>query len=473
MKDQVRFRPAVAFAAFVVLLAASAPVRAYQPYGGGLTVMGEQWPSRTFKTVFDSADVIKSSIDHAWAAQTDPICNMVKAYAMQPGLLPNGISVLSVTCNFGPSGSLFIDASHLGQDVVGLRYVVPGNSIVLTTSKPAPDAGTVAAGILTGGATAVAEGAADNPEFSIDFGIVADVTAGVQNMSLTISSAVAKLDNVHFNSRNFLAAVGLALQPSIRTEVEDAVKKQQVDLKQQVSNSLALISAAFAPAKDAGYTRIEASYGSDHLLLRLVGKTYDVATTGPGRISGGVYFTATSGQPNPAGLCAAMSVQAVTPNSFNDVSQFNVTSTVPVGQVGAVTGGPVPGERYACYYTVASVPVGVPITIQVHVPPSGAGLGALSPVGWSGTVTLPGFGTESRAGFVGGATYATTRPQPPARQPMTSPQVVSAVHPVTTLRRTGMQAPPPVVAFAVPQPAVAGNTASNMNFTLGWQALPR
>jgi len=463
----------VALAAFVTLLAASVPARAYQAYGGGLTVQGEQWPSRTFKTVYDNADVIKSSIDHAWAAQTDPICNMVKAYAMQPGLLPNGISVLSVSCNFGPTGSLFIDPSHLGQQVVGLRYVVPGNSIVLTTSKPAPDAGTVAAGILTGGATAVAEGAADNPEFSIDFGIVADVTASVQSMALTISSAVAKLDNVHFNSRNFLAAVGLALQPSIRTEVEDAVKKQQVDLKNQVSNSLALISAAFAPAKDAGYTRIEASYGSDHLLLRLVGKTYEVATTGPGRISGGVYFTTPGGQPAPASLCAAMSVRAVTPNSFNDVSQFNVTSTVQVGQTGPITGGPLPGQRYACYYDVTSVPVGVPITIQVQVPASSAGLGSTSPVGWNGTVTLPGFGTESSARLAGGATYAVTRPQPPARQRSTAPQVVSAVHPVTTMRGTGMPAVAPATAFAVPQPSVAGNTATNMNFTLGWQALPR
>ncbi len=472
MQNQVRVRPAVAIAAFVTLAVSSVPVRAYQPYGGGLTAEAEQWPSRNFKVVYDNANIIKFSIDQAWSAQTDPICTMVKQYAMKPGLLPNGISVLSVTCNFGPTGSLFIDPSQLGQDVAKLRYVVPGNSIVLTTSKPAPGAGDVAAGILTGGATAVAEGAADNPEFEIDFDIQADVAASIQNMALTISSAVAKLDNVHFNSRNFLAAVGLALQPSIRSEVESAVQKQQVDLTKQVSNSLALISAAFAPMQSQGYTQVQASFTGGKLLLNFVGKSYEVATTGPGRISGGVYFTPSSGQVNPAGLCSSMSVQAVTPNSFNDVSKFNVTNTVQVGQVGPITGGPLPGQRYACYYGVTSVPVGVPITITVHAPASNAGLAAPSPVGWNGTVTLPGFGQASSARFAGPASYAVAKPQPPARVGST-PQVVSAVHPVTTTRRTGMQAPPPVVAFAIPQPSVAGNSASNMNFALGWQALPR
>jgi hypothetical protein len=61
---------------------------------------------------------------------------------------------------------------------------VPGDSIVLTTSEPAPDAGTVAAGFLTGSAAAGDEGAAADPEFSIDFGIVADGTASVQNIAL-------------------------------------------------------------------------------------------------------------------------------------------------------------------------------------------------------------------------------------------------------------------------------------------------
>jgi hypothetical protein len=32
---------------------------------------------------------------------------------------------------------------------------------------------------------------------------------------------------------------------------------------------------------------------------------------------------------------------------------------------------------------------------------------------------------------------------------------------------------PAPVAFSLPQPSVAGNTASNMNFTLVWQGMPR
>ena len=141
MNSQDRFRHAAAIAATVTSLVLSVPASAYQPYGGGLKAQTKQWPSGTYQTVFDNANVIKSTIDHAWAAQTDPICDMVKKYAMQPGLLPNGISVLKVTCNFADSGSLYIDPSKLGQQVVSLRYVVPGNSIDLITSKPAADAG--------------------------------------------------------------------------------------------------------------------------------------------------------------------------------------------------------------------------------------------------------------------------------------------------------------------------------------------
>jgi hypothetical protein len=466
-------RPAVAFAALLTSLALSIPASAYQPYGGGLTVQGEQWPSRTFKTVYDNANVIKFSIDKAWAAQTDPICDMVKKYATKPGLLPNGISVLKVTCNFAATGSLWLDPSHLGQDLVKLRYVVPGNSIDIITSKPSADAGTVVLGVLTGGASTAVEYGPDNPEFTIDFDIVADVTAAIQNMGLNIPAATASLANVHFTSRNFLADVALAFQPSIRSEVEDAVKKQQVDLKSQVSNSLALVDAAFAPAKDAGYTRIDARFANGQLLLQLVGKTYEVATTGPGRISGGIYFAAPNGQPNPAGICAAMSVRAVTPNSFNDVSQFNVTNTVQVGQSQPVTGGPVPGQRYACFYSVSSVPVGVPIRIEVRAPATSAGLAAPSPVGWSGTVTLPGFGTESSTRFSPAASYAVSRPQSPARTRATTPQVASALHPVTAMNRTALRGAVAPVALAVPSPSVAGNTASNMNFALNWQALPR
>ena len=472
MRNRSVLQLAAVLAASAGVLGGSVAAQAYQPYGGGLTVQSEQWPSGTFQTVYDNANVIKWNIDKAWAGQTDPICNMVRKYAMTPGLLPNGISVLSVTCNFGSNGSLFIDPSGLGQQEAGLRYVVPGNSIVLTTSKPAPDAGTVAAGIVTGGATAVAEAAADNPEFSIDFDIVANVTVSVQNMSLTVPSAVASLDNVHFNSRNFLAAVGLMLQPSIRSEVEGDVKKQQVDLRNQVSNSLALVSAAFAPAKDAGYTRIDASFGNDHLLLRLVGKTYQVATTGPGRISGGIYFVAPGGSA-PAGLCAGLSLRALTPSSFHDVSQFNVTSMTQVGQTGPITGGPVPGQRYACYYSVASVPVGVPVTIEVRVPATGAGLGAVSPVGWNGTVTLPGFGSAANARFTGAASYPLTRPQPPGRAGASPARFGNPPPPVRLGNRTVMQPPMNQTMFGIPQPAVAGDIANNMNFTLSWQALPR
>jgi hypothetical protein len=469
MQNRGYFRPAVASAAFLTLLALSTPASAYQPYGGGLRAQAEQWPSRTFQTVFDNANVIKSSIDKAWAAQTDPICDMVRKYATTPGLLPNGISVLKVTCNFADTGSLFIDPSQLGHDVVRLRYDVSGNSIDLITSKPAPDAGTVAAGILTGGATAAAEAAADNPEFSIDFDIRADVTASIENMSLGISSAVASLANVHFNSKNFLASVGLTLQPSIRSEVEGDVKKQQVDLKSQVSNSLALINVAFAPMKGQGYTQVQASFTGGKLVLDFVGKTYQVATTGPGRISGAVYFTPPNGQPSAANICAAMSVRAETPDSFNDISQFNVTNMQQVGQVQPIAGGPVPGQRYACSYSVTSVPVGVPVTIVVHAPSTSTGLPAPSPVGWNGTVTLPGFGAETRLRSSLTTSYAVN--QQPVKHTALSPAATVA-HPVLTTSRSNIKTAPALLS-SVPSPSVGGNTASNMNFTLVWQGMPR
>jgi hypothetical protein len=468
MQDRGYFMAAAAIAAFVTLSGLSAPASAYQPYGGGLTAQTEQWPGRTFDTVYNSANIIKFSIDHAWSAQTDPICDMVKQYAMKPGLLPNGISVLKVTCNFTSAGSLFIDPSHLGQEMVGLRYQVPGNSIDIVTSKPAPDAGQVAAAIVTGGATAAVEAAADNPEFSINFEIVADVSASLQHMNLGISSAVASLRDVHFNSRNLLAAVGLFLQPSIRTEVENAVKKQEVDLKNQVSSSLAVINAAFAPVTSQGYTRVQTSLTGGKLLLRFVGKTYEVATTGPGRISGAVYFTPPAGQPNPGSICAGMSILAKTPNSFNDVSQFNMTNMAQVGHEQPITGGPVPGGRFACSYAVTSVPVGVPITIVVRAPSAGNGYAAPSPAGWSGTVTLPGFGAETRFRAPALTSYAVNRQ--PVKASRLSPAATTA-HPVTATNRTALHTVPAPALALIPSPSVGGNTASNMNFTMVWEVL--
>ncbi len=475
MRDRTCFRPAAAVAVFMTLLALSVPAGAYQPYGGGLTVQDEQWPSRAFNTVYNNANVIKASIDHAWAAQTDPICDMVKKFATTPGVIRKDISVLKITCNFAPSGSLWLDPSQLGHQVVGLRYLVPGNSIDIVTSKPAADAGTVALGVLTGGATAVVETAADDPEFTIAFDISADVTAAIQNMSLNISSAVANVQNVHFNSRNFLAAVALTFQPSIRQQVEGAVQKQQVDLKSQVSNSLALIDVAFAPLKDQGYTQIQSSFASGQLLLRFVGKTYQVPTTGPGRISGAVYFAPSNGQPNPANLCAMMSVRAETPDSFNDISQFNVTNMQQVGQTGPITGGPAPAQRYECSYAVTSVPVGVPVTIVVRAPSTGTGLPSSSPVGWSGTVTLPGFGADTRLSAAHLAPSYPVAQQPIGATRASFRQVGPGLHPASTTSRVAMRTAmaPPALAFSVPQPSVAGNNANNMNFTLVWQGMPR
>ena len=474
MRDKTFFRPTVAVAVFVTLLALSTPARAYQPYGGGLTVQDEQWPSQAFKTVYDNADILKFSIDHAWAAQTGPICDMVKQFAMKPGAIRQDISVLKVTCNFAPSGSLWLDPSQLGRQVAGLRYLVPGNSIDIITSKPAADAGTWALGVVTGGASTALEYGPDDPEFTIAFDISADVTAAIQNMSLTISSAVANVRNVHFNSKNFLASLALAFQPSIRQQVEGAVQKQQVDLKSQVANSLALIDAAFAPVKDQGYTQVDSSFAGGKLLLRFVGKTYQVPTTGPGRISGAVYFTPPSGQPNPANLCAMMSVRAETPDSFNDISRFNVTNMQQVGQAGPISGGPAPAQRYECSYFVSSVPVGVPVTIEVRAPSTSAGLASPSPVGWSGTVTLPGFGAATR---LSSAQLAPSYPvaQPPNAATRLAYRPVSpGLHPAATMMRPGVRtAMAPVAALSVPSPSVAGNTASNMNFTLAWQGMPR
>ncbi len=476
MRDSTFIRPTVAGAVFVTLLAVSAPAGAYQSYGGGLTVQDEQWPSKAFNTVFNNPNVIKASIDHAWAAQTDPICDMVKKFATTPGVIRKDISVLKVTCNFAPSGSLWLDPAPLGHQVVSLRYVVPGNSIDIITSKPAPDAGTVALGVVTGGASTALEYGPDNPEFTIAFDISADVTAAIQNMSLNISSAVASVQNVHFNSQNFLAALALAFQPSIRQQVESAVQKQQVDLKSQVANSLALINAAFAPVKDQGYTQVQSSFTSGELLLRFVGKTYQVPTTGPGRISGAVYFTPPNGQSNPAGLCAAMSVSAETPDSFNDISPFNVTNMQQVGQTGPITGGPAPAQRYECSYALTSVPVGVPVTIVVRAPSTSTGLASSSPVGWSGTVTLPGFGTETRLSSVHPAppSYAVA-PQPIGAMQASYRQVNPGLHPAPATGRMGMRTAmaPAAAAFSVPPPSVAGNTANNMNFTLAWQGMPR
>ncbi len=475
MRHKTFFKPTVAVAVFLTQLALSAPAIAYQSYGGGLTVQDEQWPSRTFNTVFSNANILKTKIDQAWVAQTDPICDQVKKFAQTPGVIRKDISVLKVTCNFAKSGSLWLDPSQLGHQVVGLRYLVPGNSIDIVTSKPAPDDGTAVLGVLTGGVSTALEYGPDNPEFTIDFEISADITAEIQNMSLNISSAVASVRNVHFNSRNFLASLALAFQPSIRQQVEGAVQKQQVDLKNQVANSLALISAAFAPVKDQGYTQVQSSFASGELLLRFVGKTYKVPTTGPGRISGAVYFTPPNGQSNPAGFCAAMSVRAETPDSFNDISQFNVTNMQQVGQTGPITGSPAPAQRYECSYAVTSVPVGVPVRIVVRAPSTSTGLPATSPVGWSGTVTLPGFGTETRLSTVHMTSSSPVPHQPAGATRASYRQVSPGAHTASTTSRMGMRtamAPAPV-AFSLPQPSVAGNTANNMNFTLVWQGMPR
>lgn len=382
---------ALSLATLVAALAAGgAPVGAqpagFADYAGALQILSEQWNPQGFKSEYNQPTIVKYMLDNAWTQSRDDSCTNLKQSLGKPDAVIKGQTLYDIVCSMGQTGTLRIknELAARGGDVQ-LEYYVSGNYLEFTSTQP----------------TAAGKWADPRMSVSYDLDLISKIGVG-SAPGVSVSSAVAYVRNAHIDSHGVIADVVLdfvkvlsaALGQNFQAMAESQINSQKVDLTGLLRNRIGPVNAILQGFASNGYTEMYGKMNGGTLGLYLVGKTYAVATTGRGTISGAIRWDKASGHPQDAMTgCQALKITATTPAGYAESGRI----IPPLAAVGTVQMGPVStqvGTQYECDYRIANVPLEEPITIQISAahPWVNASNVPVMPVaqqsGWSGTITL-------------------------------------------------------------------------------------
>lgn len=355
--------------------------------GGGVRIIVQEWtpanPTVQKNTiVLDRPGLIGDAIDQGWAKARTQVCDAIKTEAGKPDRLAKGYTLYHLDCSMAQTGSVTV--TGLAGNVLTVSYRLPGNMFKGTTTQP-----TVA-------------GKYADPCFFFTYDVTAATSIHLDTLSLepfTVAIAnVSRPDSCNaagdiarfaattyhfFGGPDYLALVQSSLQrtESISTAPLNAALKSVIDPIQSYSKQYATrtnwikngnIYIAFAPV----YTPVALNAG--------IAGTIDIQ----------------KGERVPAAPdCTTFALTGTVqtgPAPIYDPVNMTVTDP-PVAHVGSGAGHGTAadaGSRFACAFTAAQMPAGVPVKY------AGSGIAGpafkgrppykvgLLPDGWSGQAAL-------------------------------------------------------------------------------------
>jgi hypothetical protein len=420
--------------------AAPTPV-ASQAGAYGLKVLRQDWDPRNpsqemIQVVMDSATALSDSADRQWSASRSALCRQIEDALGGVGAV-GGATLRDVTCVAGASGEL--RGVETGTNRGQFSYTVRGNRIGF-------DAGLPGLGNQRIGMT-------------FDAMFVADAVLHTKDTILHLERTRVDIQNVK---------TGMPVGALLNAIIPIVAGYLRYDLSSAFTPVLGALNADLKssgrPVK--GWVR----QGKLYVAFLPIANALD---SGAGAISGTVHWpdSVLGASQIPCDRFSVQSVARTGPAPIEDPEgpRLGVAPTKRVGTLQLEAASRMNGKRFECSYTLAGLPIGVPLALQARSADSR--IVGLVPDGWNGVAAANATGRH----FRGSATLSglfparpltsipaamSTAPTAPMRALKTT--VAQMTQPAKTPPAQTLKAAPPTVKNVDQKLASVAPTASRM-----------